>query len=206
MKARSNSLDAEPFRQILYDRLDIIERNLAGKQEAISGKTILAQEAGVHPRRLFGIMQGQRTITFDMADLIVTRILGPMAWFEREDLSEIYMSFDLRRLDYGKPVNDVIRQKNKAEVQKAVETHGGYRKAARAMGLPESVLQHVLARSPDYTNSATRFYKPTCINGHDKTVTGVTKSGHCKQCRSDGARRRREHEKEYMRRLRNEVA
>jgi hypothetical protein len=40
--------------------------------------------------------------------------------------------------------------------------------------------------------------KPVCKNGHDISVVGRTKSGNCKQCKSDYYRIRREFIKKYF--------
>jgi hypothetical protein len=40
--------------------------------------------------------------------------------------------------------------------------------------------------------------KPTCSKGHDISVVGRTKSGNCKQCKSDYYRIRREFIKKYF--------
>lgn len=195
---RADRIDAEPFRQIMLDRLETLERQWNDPARR-GARRALAFELGVTDRFVYCILSGQQCVSFDTADKIVTRILGPMAWFEREELNEIYMSVDLRQLDWGSPVSEKVHQENLVRGSKAVKTHGTYDKAADFLGVSARTLNNLLGPAPTERESGMAWFRePICPRGHDKRETGINKTGHCLECRREGARNRRLEAKKRM--------
>ena len=101
---RRGTVPAAPFVEILAGRLAQLEW-----AEVDAPKDSLAEEAGVHRRLIYLLLRGkQEHLGFDNADRIVTNLVGPMAWWEDETLSEIYMSVDLEAVDKRWPVTEAV--------------------------------------------------------------------------------------------------
>lgn len=93
-------VDAAPFKAILERRIEELERDpLCG-----DSSNQLAFELGVGTRTLYRFLNEVQEMRFDTADRIVTRILGPMAWYTDEALHEIYMSTNLTAVDERFPI------------------------------------------------------------------------------------------------------
>lgn len=125
-------LDAEPFTAIL-------EKRLAELQQIITisdPNTQLAHEVELGVRTILRLIKRQQVkISFDNADKIVTRILGPMAWYEDEELNRIYESVDLTMLDWAFPVSEKVKETLRETASKFVKELGTSAKAAQALGV-----------------------------------------------------------------------
>jgi hypothetical protein len=125
-------LDVEPFRKILADRLAEIEDNT----EITDPKAQIAKEAGLSERLVRRILKGEQdTLSFDNADRIVTRVVGPMAWHEDEELSGIYESLDLTHLDWAFPVSETVAAELREIAVRFVKELGNSALAAEALGI-----------------------------------------------------------------------
>lgn len=113
-----------PFRQIIADAIE-----KGWEQEDLSFLT------GLSLRRLWGILNEQECVSFDIADRIVTYILGPMAWHEDEELRRIYESVDLNPIDWSDPVSEKVADELRSIAAKFVRELGTSAKAAEALGI-----------------------------------------------------------------------
>lgn len=127
-------LDAAPFRAILEKRLSEIQEII----DIPNPNEQLAQEAGISARSLLRI-RGQKIISFDNADRIVTNILGPMAWHEDEELNQIYEAVDLTALDWSFPVSERVRQTFRETASRSIKKLGTVG-AAKTLGISVTTL------------------------------------------------------------------
>jgi hypothetical protein len=124
-------LDVEPFRNILSARLD----ELRETEHILDPNAQLCEEVGIAERIVRRVLKGEQpTVSFDHADKIVTRILGPMAWHEDEELHRIYSSIDLTLLDWAFPVSDVVRGELQGTAVSFIKEMGTVM-AARKLGI-----------------------------------------------------------------------
>lgn len=134
-------MPAAPFRRLLEKHSREVVPD--GHDENLPGTSALADMCGLPQRRIWGILNGQETIAFDVADKIVTRLVGPMLWWEDEELNEIYMSVDLRKLDFAYPVSDSVARKLQRLVNRAIELYGTRKAVALAFGISTGTVQKV---------------------------------------------------------------
>jgi hypothetical protein len=96
---RPYTVPAAPFVEILNQRY----RELVAA-ETSDPRGALVHETGVAERIMRRILTGEQdTLSFDNADRIVTRLLGPMEWHTDPVLSEIYEAVDLAAMDRRYP-------------------------------------------------------------------------------------------------------
>lgn len=77
-------------------------------------------------RVLFRLLhEGQQWVQFDLADLIVTKLIGAMAWYTEPELAEAYASVDLNALDYQRPTSEVVHQQMQEQTREAYMRLGG---------------------------------------------------------------------------------
>jgi hypothetical protein len=125
-------LDAEPFRSILNARLD----ELNEKEYVLDPNAQLCEEVGIGERIVRRLVRGEQpTVSFDHADKIVTKILGPMAWHEDEDLHQIYSSIDLTLLDWAFPVSETVKRELRETAVRFIKELGNSALAAQALGI-----------------------------------------------------------------------
>lgn len=98
---RKNFVDAAPFVAILEHRYEQLQ-----EMGVEAPRDTLIHETGISERNLYRLMYGgQKEMSFDNADRVVTRILGPMAWYSDPELNEIYVNVDLAAIDRAFPVS-----------------------------------------------------------------------------------------------------
>lgn len=94
------TVPAAPFVRILEKRFDELVR-----AEAVAPRETLLAETGIAERVMRRALTGEQDrISFDNADRIVTRLLGPMAWYTDPVLNEIYESVDMAAVDRRAPI------------------------------------------------------------------------------------------------------
>lgn len=184
-----------PIREVL---LEWMERNEVNQQA-------LAEQLGI-TERVFTRIEGQNNITFELADLLITKTVGPMQWMTDERLHEVYMNADLHRLDLIDPL-DTPTAKAWADEQildawEQSKTRGEAGKrlgmstasfsrlldpALQRAGRPRTKATEVVEIKPPYR----RFRKPICPQGHDKRIVGITKSLNCLACHRESVRHNR---------------
>jgi hypothetical protein len=93
------TVPSEPFVAILKKRhLELVAAGVPDPKET------LVREAGIAERIMRRVLDGEQdTLSFDNADRIVTRLLGPMEWHTDPVLSEIYEAVDLAAMDRRYP-------------------------------------------------------------------------------------------------------
>lgn len=101
---RRGFVPAAPFVGLLRDRLEELERpDISAPRQA------LVEDSGIHERLIYLLLHGkQDNISFDNADKIVTNLVGPMAWYSRPELYEVYSTVDLAYVDSRWPVSEAV--------------------------------------------------------------------------------------------------
>lgn len=96
---KTYTVPAAPFVSILNRRYrELVAAETSDPREA------LVRETGVSARVMRRVIAGEQdTLSFDNADRIVTRLLGPMEWRTDPVLSEIYEAVDLAAMDRRYP-------------------------------------------------------------------------------------------------------
>lgn len=137
---QGNTVPAEPFRQILADRLERYE-----EAEYPDPRKQLAKDSDIPPRILLRILDGQKDISFDNADKIVTNILGPMAWHTSETLSAIYEGVNLRAVDWSHPTSRRVVEGMMALAEAVYEKHGTLHAASASIRVSPGALRRFLS-------------------------------------------------------------
>jgi hypothetical protein len=169
---------AAPIQRVLGQVCDQLVDSNSGRDitQEISDMT------GVSSRVVMRILSGgQDFVEFDTADKLITRTVGPMAWFEDDDLREAYLSADLRRLDGTAPVSDVIGERIADEIREAYGRLGTYPAVAKSLGYARSTVAKVLG--PKHPSGPRVMLTPVCPKGHDKRILGTTARGACAECK-----------------------
>lgn len=122
----------EPFRAIL--------KRAMNEQQVDE----IAAQIGITPRAIYRICNEQETIGFDLADRIVTYLEGPMSWFDRPSLNQVYRSVNFRRVDWAYPVSETVRESLAEKGRKALERCGTLAAASAELGVPHHTLVRVM--------------------------------------------------------------
>lgn len=197
---KGTMLPVEPFRRILRSKLEQYER----EHDATTATERLSIETGIPPRGIYRILEEQKHVGFDAADRIVTRLRGPMAWHTDEELHEIYMSADMKSVDWITPTSDIVHQRHLAEVTEIFATEGSVSGAARVIGFSAEFTGSLLLEAGVDTTPHRNLF---CPQGHEKKVVGAYKDGTCKLCAIERNRawREKENPDRKTRRLRSAV-
>lgn len=96
----------------------------------------LSEKLGVS-ERIFHRLNEQKNITFTVADLLITKTVGPLQWMEDPRLHEIYMAANLKKLDIVVPLENKKAQAHarKSLIQAHEEYDGNKTHAARSLGM-----------------------------------------------------------------------
>ena len=132
---KSTSVPTAPFAELLEERV------------RITGVTETARFVGLDEKLVRNIINGAvKNIHFSSADKIVTRLYGPMRWYEDPVLEEIYLGADLRSLDWVQPVSETVRQEIKETAIQAYKEEGKILKAARKCGVAVTTFERYIPR------------------------------------------------------------
>lgn len=183
-------MPAAPFKRILEKHVREVTPN-GHCDDGLSGAKYLAQACGLPERRIWGILNGQKSIAFHVADRIVTNLVGPMLWWEDEELNEIYMSVDLAYLDLTDPLTGAGSAEANRKFIVAFDENGSVKQAAAALGLDLASFtrrtKNALALAGRDWDEELRLKMKSrhqfCPKGHDTFETGRYKDGTCKVCK-----------------------
>jgi hypothetical protein len=113
----AHTVPAAPFQKILHQAWEEEKKKGEHRVEEQNGvfvdvgiKQFLADRLGVHERRITYYLNN-KYIQFDVADNIVSKMLGPDAWYSDPELNDIYTNFDLERLDWAYPVSEEVLER-----------------------------------------------------------------------------------------------
>lgn len=128
-------LPAAPFRAILMQHME---------QNGVELLAV-ADRLGITSRSLYRITSHEQDfISFDLADLIVTTLLGPFSWHEDDELRALYMAADLRVIDWAHPVSETVRTRLGEAARMFVKRHGTISAASAALGLSQGSFSRYL--------------------------------------------------------------
>lgn len=86
---------AEPFARIIKRRIEVLK-----KLDTVDPVQDVSRETGVVEQIVYKLRRGnQKRISFNNADKIVTKLIGPMSWHTDPELNEIYLNTDLDKDD-----------------------------------------------------------------------------------------------------------
>lgn len=125
-------VDVAPFRAIINRKI----REL--------GQETVSEQTGLSIRGLRRIQNEYASIQFDTADLIVTRLLGPMAWWEEEQLRRIYRTRKLRNVDWAYPVSDHVANRQYRILSFLRDRYGSIQIAAEKVRISKSMAGRIL--------------------------------------------------------------
>jgi hypothetical protein len=105
------SVPAGPIRRVVQDWLDQQDEYVfsgnnfcSNEVQPLAPRQILAFQSGVSKAAIDGLMRADhRSIHFDIADKLVCTALGEHGWHCDPELSEIYQTFNLAKLDLIEP-------------------------------------------------------------------------------------------------------
>lgn len=149
---------AEPFRRLVNEWLDV--QNASHNQRGPDGRTCPSDllcglvwpshTLALGKRNLYALLHERHEIHFDIADLIVTKLLGrPELWVTDPELSAIYDKVNLLAIDSVKPTCDEARQEVYEIVRQTFtrcDTNSW--RTARQLGLRKSFVDFVIAGPP----------------------------------------------------------
>ena len=181
-----------PIREVVLEWMEKNEVN----------QLALAEQLGI-TERVFSRIAEQTNVTFEMADLLITKTVGPMQWMTDERLHEIYMNADLHRLDLIDPLdNEAAKSWADGQILWAWENSQTRGEAGKKLRMSTAsfsrLLDPVLQRAGRGRNKARSGKKPRthCIKGHEIAVVGRMKDGSCMACRQEYNERRRKGKRE----------
>lgn len=132
-----------PFRRLMLEWLEQQD----GDESRIEQ---LATLVDIDRRQVYRLLHedGKECIEFDVADAIVTRVVGPMAWYTNDDLAEIYQSVNLNALDWRYPTCSKVVGQLKQKARRALESRGTVTGGAKSLGISPGVLEKFLPQPP----------------------------------------------------------
>lgn len=141
---RGSSVPVAPFAKIVAAR--VLEL----------GAVRTAQAAGVDDGTILNILHRKKEhIHFDVADKIVTRLIGPMGWYEDEELQKVYLDADLRSVDWADPPSDEVRNRITRISMRALSLAGTLDAAGELLKVSKSAVKKYI---PNGTSFALRGF------------------------------------------------
>ena len=151
----------------------------------------LSVRTGISERGVFRLLSGEsKKITWEIADILITRTVGPLHWHTEPELREVYLAFDFARHDLVKPLDNPVARAYADKV--ILKTWDESRTRGEAGGKLRmniesftKILDPALRRAGRPLTKSAREPRTHCHKGHEIAVVGRMKDGQCVACRDE---------------------